>query len=197
MRLVAVLLLLASTFATAVTPAAAAPTAPNRDWQRYEKNVLKKLMNHHLYEIQVAQLCLTQATHPELIGLCQRLLDTLPQEIATFQGWLQSWYGVSYTARLTAAEKATIAHLARPKVQGAKFEIQSMKLYRLLFRLGVQMETTCAKRAPHTELANVCAQGLVTNSQDFRSVTQWLCNWHERCYGKTEPTAADVFSEDW
>jgi hypothetical protein len=196
-RLGMALLLLATAFAAAVTPARAAPEAPDRNWEKYERNALKRIMNRDLYMLEIAKVCLTQATHSELLSLCQRLNNTLPQEITKLQSWLLSWYDLNYTPRLTLEQRIVLRHLGIPRLHGAKFEIQSMKLYRMLFKQNAAEEDKCSKHAPHPEMAAFCAQGLVTLNQDFRNVLTWLCNWYDRCYGGTEPSMMDLLEEDW
>jgi hypothetical protein len=192
LRLLLGLVLFASTFATAVTPVRAAPDAPDRNWKWYERNALKRILDRHWFEIKIAELCLNQATHAELLSMCQRLLDTLPQEIPMLQSWLQSWYGLNYTPRLTLDQLAVLNHLSLPRLHGEKFEIQSMRQYRVQFKRDVAEYTTCSRHAPHAEMAAFCAPALVTANQDFHNVLQWLCDWYDRCYGGTRPSLMDI-----
>ncbi|MGH9184186.1 MAG: DUF305 domain-containing protein [Acidimicrobiales bacterium] len=57
-----------------------------------EIRFMGSMVRHHRKAITEAQTCLKRAYHPELIELCQDIVDTQSEEIAVLESWLCQWY---------------------------------------------------------------------------------------------------------
>jgi uncharacterized protein (DUF305 family) len=73
---------------------------------RAENRFLEGMIDHHQMAVDMANDCLAKATTESVRTVCQNVIDAQTAEIVTMQGWLLSWYNVSYTpmplAELTA-----------------------------------------------------------------------------------------------
>jgi len=73
----------------------------NRDQMRqmmganadFDRMFLQMMIPHHEAAITMAQQALTQAEHPEIKTLAQRIVTTQQAEITEMHGYLRTWYG--------------------------------------------------------------------------------------------------------
>lgn len=61
--------------------------------EAFEIEFMEMMIMHHSMAIEMAQTCVAEAYHEELIGLCQNIIVTQSAEIEQMQMWLCEWYG--------------------------------------------------------------------------------------------------------
>ena len=67
---------------------------------KFEEWFLKHIISHHAKVIKMAEGCLQQAYHGELISLCQNIIVTQSEEINRMQTWLCKWYEYVITGKI-------------------------------------------------------------------------------------------------
>ena len=55
---------------------------------------MRSMIRHHWGAIREAEMCLDNAEHPELLGLCEDIYAAQLGEIEQMQTWLAQWYDV-------------------------------------------------------------------------------------------------------
>lgn len=65
----------------------------------YEIEFMESMIRHHSIAIRRASVCLDRAEHPELLSLCQNIIQTQLDEIRMMQSWLCQWYDRCRRAR--------------------------------------------------------------------------------------------------
>lgn len=60
----------------------------------FEIAFMEMMIKHHSKAIKEASTCLEKAYHPELVSLCQDIIETQSREIVQMRAWLCQWYGV-------------------------------------------------------------------------------------------------------
>lgn len=60
----------------------------------FEIEFMQMMIEHHEKAVREGERCVERAYHPELIQLCQNIVQTQTEEIQTMQTWLSEWYGV-------------------------------------------------------------------------------------------------------
>mgnify|MGYP002336228245 CR=1 FL=1 len=60
----------------------------------FDKEFLLMMRMHHMSAVDMAELVPTRAIHNELKPLAQNIITSQTAEIAQFEGWLMSWYGI-------------------------------------------------------------------------------------------------------
>jgi uncharacterized protein (DUF305 family) len=55
---------------------------------------LEMMIKHHAKAVKEATTCLERAYHPELLALCQDIIETQTQEIQLMRSWLCQWYSI-------------------------------------------------------------------------------------------------------
>ena len=176
-------LVAACIFAVAFTaPAVASGPAPTRAQAQYEIRFMTEMIDHHAMAIEMGELCLTRAIHRELLELCQQIIATQSQEIATMQSWLEDWYGVDYEPRMTTGMQRQLERMA--SMTGAEFEIAFMKSMIRHHWKAVVRASGCIDRAYHEELVEMCTQIVQAQVAEISQMRAWLCEWYGVCnYG--------------
>jgi uncharacterized protein (DUF305 family) len=60
----------------------------------FEIAFMEMMIKHHAKAVKEASTCLERAYHPELLSLCQNIIDTQTREIVQMRTWLCQWYGI-------------------------------------------------------------------------------------------------------
>ena len=62
--------------------------------EEFEVAFMEMMIKHHAKAVKEGERCLEKAYHPELISMCEDIIETQSGEIALMQSWLCSWYGI-------------------------------------------------------------------------------------------------------
>ena len=55
------------------------------------------MLPHHANAVNVSQIALTRAFHPEITAIARQIIEAQQREIAELQTWLSAWYGATPT----------------------------------------------------------------------------------------------------
>lgn len=164
------------------TPAAADQPAPTRAQAQYEVRFMTDMIDHHMMAVEMAEICLSNAVHPELLAMCQDIIAAQTQEIQTMQSWLQDWYGVSYQPQMSPGMQAQMDRLAQ--LYGSEFEIEFMKMMIRHHWKAVVRASGCLDKAYHSELIEMCGDIVEAQVAEITQMRTWLCQWYGVCnYG--------------
>jgi len=183
-RLAAFLLVALVGAGLTIAPAAADDTAPEQSTARYEVDFLIGMIDHHAMAVEMAEMCLDKAIHPELEAMCESIKTSQSQQIEQMQTWLQDWYGVSHEPEMTAGDMRQTEKLAA--LDGAEFEIEFMESMIRHHRKAISEGEQCLRRAYHPELLELCENIIEAQSAEIAQMDQWLCDWYDRCKGRRE-----------
>lgn len=164
--------------------AAAEEPAPDPGDAHYEVDFMTGMIDHHAMAIEMAEICLDKAVHPELESLCENIIAAQQAEIEQMQSWLGDWYGVTHEPEMKPGDMHKMERLA--SLDGAKFEIEFMKSMIRHHRKAITEAETCLKRAYHPELLDLCRNIIQTQSEEIALLESWLCQWYDRCRGRHE-----------
>lgn len=183
-RLAAFLLVALVGAGLTIAPAAADEPAPDQSTARYEVDFLIGMIDHHAMAVEMAEICLDKAIHPELEAMCESIKTSQSQQIEQMQTWLQDWYGVSHEPEMTAGDMRQMEKLAA--LDGAEFEIEFMESMIRHHRKAISEGEQCLRRAYHPELLELCENIIEAQSAEIAQMDQWLCDWYDRCKGRRE-----------
>lgn len=62
--------------------------------EEFEIEFMQMMIKHHEKAIREGETCLRRAYHPELIELCENIIETQTAEIELMQEWLCEWYDI-------------------------------------------------------------------------------------------------------
>jgi uncharacterized protein (DUF305 family) len=160
-------------------PVSASAPAPNPATAAFEVDFMTQMIDHHAMAVEMADLCIDRATHPDLRVLCEGIASSQSQEIETMQSWLHDWYGVSHEPEMTPADMQELEMLA--SLAGADFEIEFMRSMIRHHEKAITEAEGCLDHASHDELLGLCADIIATQSAEVEQMQSWLCHWYGRC----------------
>ncbi len=172
-----------------MSASAAQADAPASDQQtaRYEVDFLTDMIDHHQMAVVMSEMCVDEAIHAELQATCANIIAAQEQEIATMQGWLADWYGLSYEPQMTTGEMMAMHRLHR--LGGEDFEIAFMtSMIRHHWKAVTEAEK-CVGTAGHDELEAMCEDIIAVQLAEIEQMQTWLCEWYGRCGGRPTTTA--------
>lgn len=181
-RLSALVLVVLLAPGLSVAPAAAEEPAPDRSTARFEVNFLTGMINHHAMTVEMADLCLDKAVHPELEAMCESIKTSQSQQIDMMQSWLQDWYDIIHEPEMKPGDMRRMDRLA--SLDGEEFEIEFMESMIRHHRKAIREGEQCLRRAYHPGLLDLCENIIQTQSAEIVRLEQWLCEWYERCKGR-------------
>ena len=164
------------------TPALANQPAPNRGTAQFEVRFLEDMIDHHFMAVQMAQLCLQKAVHPELRTLCQNIISSQSAQIQQMQTWLQQWYGISYQPRMKPGDMRMMERMA--SLSSEQFEIEFMQMMIKHHQGAIREGEQCLRRAYHPELRSLCQNIISAQSAEIQQMEAWLCQWYGICQGR-------------
>lgn len=60
----------------------------------FEIAFMRQMIRHHRLAINRAASCTERAYHPELIDMCEAIVETQAAEVTQLRSWLCEWYGL-------------------------------------------------------------------------------------------------------
>jgi uncharacterized protein (DUF305 family) len=69
------------------------PTGIRMNQQQVDQHFIQMMIPHHQGAVDMANLALSKAKHPELKKLAQAIKTSQTQEIQEMKGWYKTWYG--------------------------------------------------------------------------------------------------------
>lgn len=153
-----------------------APTAAEAN---YEIKFMTDMIAHHHMAIMMANICVEKAVHEELRALCRDIMAAQQAEIQQMQGWLNDWYGITYTPRMKQSDMRMMEKLAAMSPE--EFEVAFMEMMVKHHEKAVKEGEHCLDKAYHAELISLCENIIETQSEEIALMESWLCAWYGRC----------------
>jgi len=183
-RLAAFLLVALVSAGLTIAPAAAEVPAPDQSTARFEADFLMDMIDHHAMAVEMAEICLDKAIHPELGVMCESIRASQSQQISEMQTWLLDWYGIEYEPEMKPGDMRQMEKLVA--LDGEEFEIEFMESMIRHHRKAITEGEQCLRRAYHDDLLELCETIIETQSKEIAQMEQWLCDWYDRCKGRRE-----------
>lgn len=168
------------------SPALADAPAQSEQVASYEVDFLKNMIDHHTMAIMMGQTCLEKATHDELVQLCSSIIASQSAQVDMMQGWLQDWYGISYTPQLSTGDMQSMQRMEN--FTGAQYEIRFMQSMIRHHWAAVRESGTCLENAGHPELLSLCGTIRQTQLEEIGQMQSWLEEWYDRQGGRPSDT---------
>ncbi|WP_299168273.1 DUF305 domain-containing protein [uncultured Arthrobacter sp.] len=168
------------------SPALADAPAQSEQVASYEVDFLKNMIDHHTMAIMMGQTCLEKATHDELVQLCSSIIASQSAQVEMMQGWLQDWYGISYTPQLSTGDMQSMQRMEN--FTGAQYEIRFMQSMIRHHWAAVRESGTCLENAGHPELLSLCGTIRQTQLEEIGQMQSWLEEWYDRQGGRPSGT---------
>lgn len=60
----------------------------------FEIEFMEMMIRHHRMAVREGERCVDRAYHNELVAMCEEIIATQTEEIATMRAWLCEWYAI-------------------------------------------------------------------------------------------------------
>jgi uncharacterized protein (DUF305 family) len=150
--------------------------AGTRAAQKFEVRFITRMIDHHHMAVMMGEIAAQKAVHPELRQLGEAIVSAQTQEIQQMQGWLQSWYGVAYEARMKPGEERRMDRMEA--MSGEEFEVAFMKQMVRHHWKAILMSRQALRRAEHQELLGTADAIVAAQTQEIRQMQTWLRDWY-------------------
>ena len=129
-------------------PQGSSNSSPNgmmKNQQQVDQHFIQMMIPHHQGAVDMADLALSKATHPELKKLAQSIKTSQTQEIQEMKGWYKKWYGTDVptpSSMKMPMHSGTGTNQGTPMYSGLGMDMMGM--------MGMMnMDLTALKNAPN------------------------------------------------
>lgn len=169
--------------AAAIVAAVGFPAAQGQSASsaKFEETFLSSVPQHHEDAVQMAQVCIQKAVHPELKALCQNIISSQTEQAQEMQGWLQSWYGGRNTApadmmaKMQAMQGQMMAKLNA--ANGPNFDHVFLENMGQHHAEGMPEFKECVAHAEHAQLKALCGKMEASQQQQLTAMNAWAKAW--------------------
>jgi uncharacterized protein (DUF305 family) len=142
----------------------------------FDREFMTEMVSHHGMAVEMAELAVDKATHPELKRVAEDIVRTQTAEIKRMQRWLRSWYGVRVRPRMTEQDMRDMRELEG--ATGAAFELRFMALMTVHHALAVERAGIAARRAGHAQLRRLARAIVRAQEREIDQFRDWTVAWY-------------------
>lgn len=144
----------------------------------FDRAFMTEMVSHHAMAVDMAEMALEKATHPELMEAARTIVRTQSAEIKLMRRWLRRWFGVSAKPHMTEQDMRDMEELEG--ATGAEFEVRFMMLMTVHHTLAIERANVAIRRAGHRPLRKL-ARGIVrAQNREIVQFRNWTVAWYAR-----------------
>lgn len=140
------------------------------------------MVPHHEDAIEMAELALTRAEHPELKELAQRIIDTQSAEVEQMEEWYLDWYGEEVPADDSFGmmgggmmdQGSDMAALEQAETFDAEFIRQMIPHH----QMGIMMAQMAGRNSGHAEIQDLADDIIESQSAEIEQMSEWYDEWY-------------------
>ncbi|GAA4289121.1 DUF305 domain-containing protein [Georgenia daeguensis] len=166
-------------------PALADVPASSEQTARFEVDFLTGMIDHHAMAVSMAEMCLEEGVHDELIATCESIITSQSTQIEQMQAWLQDWYGIDYEPGTSSG--GSMNHLAN--LSGEEFEVAFMRSMIRHHWGAIREAEKCFDNAEHPDLLTLCEDIYTAQLEEIEQMQTWLDDWYGIPGGRPVSTA--------
>jgi uncharacterized protein (DUF305 family) len=163
-------------FATVLLLAPAAQASGPRP--AFDRGFMTEMVSHHGMAVDMAEMAVEKAAHPELKEVARDIVRTQSAEIKRMQRWLRRWYGVTARPRRTRQDERDMRELER--ASGAEFELRFMSLMTVHHTLAVERAGIASRRAGHRAVRRLARAIVRAQRREIEQFRDWTVEWYAR-----------------
>lgn len=144
----------------------------------FDRAFMTEMVSHHGMAVDMAEMAMDKATHPELKAVAEEIVRTQTAEIKRMQRWLRRWYGVTVRPRMTMQDMEDMAELEA--ASGAEFELRFMSLMTVHHTLAIERARIAARRAGHRPVRRLARAIVRAQEREIKQFRDWTVAWYAR-----------------
>lgn len=142
----------------------------------FDRKFMTEMVSHHAMAVDMAEMAVEKATHPELKQTAAEIVRTQTAEIKRMKRWSKRWYGVTARPRMTERDMRDMRELE--DASGAEFELRFMSLMTVHHTIAIERARIATRCARHPQLRRM-ARGIVRAQQrEVKQFREWSVAWY-------------------
>jgi uncharacterized protein (DUF305 family) len=143
----------------------------------FDRAYLTDMIGHHAMAVDMAEMALDKATHPELKQAAQTIISTQTAEIKKMRSWLRKWYGVHHVSTEHGHEDMAATEELEQST-GAAFEIRFLALMSVHHTQAVERSDVALDRARHRQVRKLAKTIIRAQNREIDQFRNWLVDWY-------------------
>lgn len=143
----------------------------------FDREYLTEMIGHHVMAVDMSEMAIDKATHPELKAAAETIIRTQTAEIKQMRIWLRKWYGKRQVSTEHGHEDmAAMDEL--DQARGAEFEIRFLALMTVHHTQAVVRSEVAQDRARHSRVRRLAKAIMKAQNREIDQFRNWLVDWY-------------------
>jgi uncharacterized protein (DUF305 family) len=177
-------------------PSTETTTPPQRGMMnQIDQHFMEMMIPHHTQAIEMADIALTRAQHPEIKNLAAAIKKDQNREIQQMKTWYKAWYGKEVPATAMTNQEMMAMHQRMCQqmhcnMMDMKVDLAALKnapdfdkeFIRQMIphhRMAVMMSQMAANKATKPEIRNLAQSIIKTQTAEINQMRQWYQAWYK------------------
>lgn len=168
-----------------------------------DQHFIEMMIPHHQQAVEMADIALTRAQHPEIKNLAVAIKKDQNREIEKMRTWYKAWYGKEVPVMAMTHEEMMASHgnmcqqmkpntMKMPmngKMKCMNANLETLKnapdfdkeFIRQMIphhQMAVKMSQMIAKKTTKSEIRNLAESIIKTQTAEIKQMEQWYQNWY-------------------
>jgi uncharacterized protein (DUF305 family) len=161
-----------------VLAVATAPTAgASKPRSKAERVFLSDMVSHHAMAVDMAEMAMERAAHPELKTMADAIIRTQTAEMEEMQSWLKRWYGKTVKPMMDHQDMQQMEEL-EGSASAAEFEVRFMALMTVHHTQATERATAVQQRPIHAKTRRLADDIISAQQEEIDQMRSWLVAWY-------------------
>jgi uncharacterized protein (DUF305 family) len=168
---------IAALIAATALLAAVSPAQASKPRSKAERAFLTEMVGHHAMAVDMAEMAMMRATHPELKTLAENIISTQTAEMDKMQSWLKRWYGKTAMPEMGHHEMAQMEELEQ-SATAAEFEVRFLALMTMHHTQAIERAREVKKARIHSVTRKLANDIIDAQTAEIDQMRAWLVAWY-------------------
>jgi len=142
----------------------------------FDREYLTEMIGHHTMAVEMGEMAIDKATHPELKQAAETIIKTQTAEIKQMRAWLRKWYEHHVSAEHGHEDMAAMDELEA--ATGAEFEIRFLALMSVHHTQAVERSEVALDRSRHPQVRKLAKAIIKAQNREIKQFRNWLVDWY-------------------
>jgi uncharacterized protein (DUF305 family) len=152
-----------------------------------DRMFIEQMIPHHQDAVEMGELALTKAEHPELRQLAENIIRDQSREIAMMRGWYREWYGTDVPVYPGAGGHGmmgggmgrNMTDLGRLR-NASSFDKEFIEQMIPHHTMAIMMGRMATQNAEHAEIRELGSSIVSSQSAEVTMMQGWYQEWYGR-----------------
>lgn len=158
-----------------------------------DRHFIENMVPHHQDAVDMAEIALVKAEHPEIKQLAENITSSQSREITEMRQWYKEWYGTDVPASSSMMGHRGMMNITDlNKLENAKpFDKEFIEQMVPHHQMAIMMAQMVLNNSDRPEIRNLASSIIETQSAEIAEMRQWYKEW----YGTDVPTSGMMGSD--